>query len=92
MRIEPRAFALAAGTAAAILFTLCAVGVFLVPDLTTAVLGFLTHTDLRGIARPLTPASFLAGLVAWSVGTAATFGFVAWLSNRLAPTAAHRPG
>lgn len=54
MRIEPRAFALAAGTAAAILFTVCAVGVFLVPDLTTAVLGFLTYTDLSGIRRRAT--------------------------------------
>jgi len=83
---------MAAGTAAAILFTLCALGVLLVPELTTTVLGLLTHTDLTGIARPLTLVSLLLGLVGWSVGTAVTFGCVAWLSNRLAAPPAHHPG
>jgi hypothetical protein len=88
VRIDPRAFALAAGATAAILYTICAVGVFLAPEATTAVLGLLTHTDLSGIARPLTFISFVVGLVGWTLGTAVTFGIVATLYNRLAGSAA----
>jgi uncharacterized protein DUF5676 len=83
MRIDPLAFGLSAGASAAALFTLCALGVVLDPGATTALFGLLTHTDLTGLARPLTPGTFLFGLVSWSVGIAVTFGFVAWLYNRL---------
>lgn len=83
MRLDPRAFGLSAGLVAALLFTLCALGVWLVPQATTAMLGVLVHADLSSIVRTLTLGSFVAGLVCWTVGTAITFSAVASLYNRL---------
>jgi hypothetical protein len=83
MKLDSRAFGLSAGMVAALLFTLCAVGVWLAPQATTSMLGTLTHLDLTGIARTLTLGSFLAGLICWTVGTGFTFAVVAGLYNRL---------
>jgi hypothetical protein len=41
------------------------------------------HMDLTGIARSVTVRSFLVGLIAWSLGTALTFGFASWVYNRM---------
>jgi uncharacterized protein DUF5676 len=83
MKLDPRAFGLSAGMVAALLFTLCALGVWLAPQATTAMLGTLTHIDLTGIVRTLTPGSFAAGLICWAVGTGVTFGLMAAFYNRL---------
>ena len=83
MRLELRAFALAGGLAAAVLFTICAAAVAVAPDATTVFAGTLIHADLSGIMRTLTWGNFVLGLVAWTVGTAAVFGFVAGAYNRL---------
>ena len=83
MRLDTRAFGLAAGAAAAILFLVCALAVAVAPDATTAFAGDLIHADLSGIARNLTLTTFVIGLVAWPVGTALSFWFVAALYNRL---------
>lgn len=85
MRIEIRAFSFAAGMATALLFVICAVGVALAPEAATAFAGNLIHADLTGITRPLTWGTFVLGLTVWTIGTALTFGFVAWTYNRLAP-------
>ena len=83
MRLDPRAFGLSAGLVAAALFILCALGVWLAPAATTAMFGILIHADLGGIARTLTPGSFVAGLICWTVGTGITFAAMAGLYNRL---------
>jgi hypothetical protein len=83
MRLDPRAFGFSAGLVAAALFILCALGVWLAPEATTAMFGMLIHADLSGIVRTLTPGSFLAGLICWTVGTGLTFAAVASLYNRL---------
>lgn len=83
MRLDTPAFAFAAGTAAAFLFTLCALAVAIAPGPTTAFLGYLVHADLSGFARTLTFGSFVGGLLAWTVGTALTFGLAATIYNRL---------
>jgi hypothetical protein len=83
MRLDPRAFGLSAGMVAAILFILCALGVWLAPEATTAMFGTLIHADLSGITRTLTLGSFVVGLVCWTVGTAVTFAVVASFYNRL---------
>lgn len=83
MRLDTRAFALAAGAAAAILFTLCALAVAIAPGPTTAFFGYLVHMDLSGLPRTLTFGSFVGGLLAWTVGTALTFGLAATIYNRL---------
>ena len=83
MRLDTRAFALAAGGAAAILFTVCALAVAIAPAPTTALFGYLVHVDLSGLPRTLTFGSFVVGLLAWTVGTPLTFGLAATIYNRL---------
>lgn len=83
MRLDTRAFALAAGLTAAVLFTLCAVAVAIAPGPTTTFFGYLVHADLSAIARTLTFGSFVGGLVCWTLGTALTFGLAAAIYNRL---------
>lgn len=83
MRIDPRAFGMAAGLVAAVLFILCAVAVWLAPEATTAAFGMMIHADLTSIARTLTLGSFVAGLVCWTLGTGLTFGVLAALYNGL---------
>ena len=83
MRLDTRAFGVAAGSVAAILYLICAVAVFLAPDATTAVASYLIHMDLSGMPRTLTAEGFIFGLVVWPVGTAAVFAAVAALYNTL---------
>jgi hypothetical protein len=83
MRLDARAFGIAAGAAAAVLFTICALAVALAPGPTTAVAGFLIHMDLSGMTRTISFGSFVGGLIAWTVGTAVTFAFTAAVYNRL---------
>lgn len=91
MRIDPRAFGLSAGAVAALLFTLCGVGVWLAPQATTALFGMLVHADLSSIVRTLTLSSFVAGLVCWTIGTAITFAAVAGVYNRLSSSLTPAP-
>jgi hypothetical protein len=84
MKLDARAFGLAAGTAAAVLFLICAVAVAIAPEATTAFAGHLIHVDLSGLTRTLTFGSFVGGLVCWFVGTTLTFWLVAAVYNRLA--------
>jgi FtsH-binding integral membrane protein len=96
MRLDTRAFAIAAGTTAAVLFTLCALAVAIAPGATTAFFGYLVHMDLSALPRTLTFASFIGGLICWTAGTALTFGLAATIYNRLirvgsvAPAAGHQ--
>jgi hypothetical protein len=83
MRLDTRAFAFAAGTAAAVAYTICALAVAIAPVQTTAFLGFITHTDLSSLARPFGWEAFIAGVVAWWIIVAAVFGLTAWFYNRL---------
>lgn len=83
MRLDARAFGTAAGTVAAVLFTICALAVAVAPDGTTGVASYLIHMDLSGMTRSMTFGRFVGGLVIWTLATAATFGSVAAIYNRL---------
>jgi hypothetical protein len=83
MKLDARAFGLAAGTTAAALFILCSAAVAIAPGPTTAFAGYLTHTDLSGLPRSLTLGNFVGGLVCWALGAALTFWLVAAIYNRL---------
>jgi hypothetical protein len=83
MRLDPKAFGLAAGIVAVVLFVICAIAVALAPDFTTAVGGFLLHADLSSFSRSLTWGNFIGGLLGWGAGTAIVFSLVAVLYNRL---------
>ena len=88
MRLDTRSFTIAAGMTAAMLFVLCAAAVAIAPGPTTAVFGYIVHLDVSGMRRELTLASFIVGLIAWTLGTALTFGFAAMIYNRLIGSAA----
>jgi len=91
MRLDTRAFGIAAGTTAAVLFVLCSLAVAISPDPTTAFFGYLVHLDLSSLPRTLTFGSFIGGLVAWTAGTALAFGFSATVYNRLIARRAAAP-
>ena len=82
MRLDSRAFGLAAGTIAAILFTLCAAAVAVAPAWTTTVASSLIHLDLSEMARTITWGSFFLGLVCWTVGVGLVFAAAGGLYNR----------
>ncbi|HEV8123664.1 MAG TPA: DUF5676 family membrane protein [Gemmatimonadales bacterium] len=84
MRMDARAFGIAAGLTAAVLFIICATAVAIAPGSTTSVAGFLIHMDLSGMSRSISWGSFAGGLIVWSVGTGLTFGLAGWLYNRFA--------
>ena len=84
MKLDSRAFGIAAGAMAGVLFILCSIAVAIAPAAMTALFGYLVHTDLSGLPRTLTLASFVGGLICWTLGTALTFGFAAAIYNRLA--------
>ena len=83
MSLNARAFGLAAGLTAAVLFILCAAAVAVAPGSTTALFGYLIHADLSGFTRTLTWGSFAGGLILWSAGTGLTFALAAWFYNQL---------
>ena len=97
MRLDARAFGIAAGATAAVLFAICSLAVAVAPEPTTAFFGYLIHMDLSQLPRTLTLASFIGGLIAWTLGTGLTFWFAASIYNRLiatsvaAPVAASQP-
>ena len=82
MRLDSRAFGLAAATVAAALFTLCALAVALAPTATTALASTLIHLDLSGMTRTISWASFFSGLVCWTLGVGLVFAAVGGLYNR----------
>lgn len=82
MRLDSRAFGLAAGTVAAVLFTLCALAVALAPAATTAVASSLIHLDLSGMARTITWGGYFGGLLCWSIGLGLVFAAIGGLYNR----------
>ena len=84
MRLDIKSLAFAAGTAAAILFTVCSLAVAVSPGSTTAFASYVVHLDLGGFARPLSWASFVGGLVFWTIGVGLVFAAVAGLYNRFA--------
>ena len=84
MRLNTKAFALAAGLSAAAAYTLCALAVAVAPVPLTVFFSTVTHLDLTGLSRPLTFNGFLVGLIWWAVGTSALFALVSVFYNRLA--------
>jgi hypothetical protein len=83
MRFDARAFGMAAGIVAAVLFTICALAVAVAPEPTGALAGYLTHMNLSGMTRTVTLGSFVGGLIIWTLGTAIVFGSAAAIYNQL---------
>jgi 2TM family of unknown function (DUF5676) len=88
MKLDPRAFAIAAAIIAAALFLICALFVAVAPEATTNFAGHLIHADFSGITRSLTWGNFLGGLVCWTLGTGLVAAMLAGVYNRLARASA----
>jgi hypothetical protein len=85
--LDSKAFGLAAGIVAVVLFVVCAIAVALAPGATAALGEFLLHADLSGFTRTLTWGNFLGGTLGWGAGTTVVFTLVAALYNRLSSRA-----
>lgn len=84
MKLDVRAFAIAAAITAAALFLICASFVVVMPKETTNLAGYLIHADLSGISRSLTWGNFFGGLACWTAGAGIVAGALSWLYNGLA--------
>jgi hypothetical protein len=82
MRLDIRCLAVAAGVTAALAFTLCALAVAVAPAATADLLSFVTHYDLTGQVRLLTPGNFVGGLLGWGLAAAAFTALLAWVYNQ----------
>ena len=84
MKLDVRAAALAAGGITALLYVLCTAFCVVVPESTVVYLTTVfLHIDIAGLYRQITWGTFVAGLLASGLGTAAVAGATAWLYNRL---------
>lgn len=91
MKLNPRAFGLAAGLTAAALSGVCALFVALAPHTAVALLSNVIHTDLTSLAPNVTVGNFFGGILFWAVGTGLVFAFAGWLYNRLSTSAPGAP-
>ncbi len=69
----------------AVIWIICAVLVWAVPTVMTALTGHMVHLDLKELVWSMTAAGFFIGLVSWSLLS----GVIAWvivlIYNRLLP-------
>ena len=63
MRINAGILSFSAALAAAAAFTICSVIVAIAPGALSAFVSYALHIDITGIARPITFASFLVGVL-----------------------------
>jgi len=70
MKLNIWAFGLAVGIVIAAAFTICAFFVAVAPEATAALIGYLLHINLSGLARPITWASYVAGVLGVGIWTA----------------------
>ena len=82
--LDARAFGFAAGTIAAVLTTLCTLGLAVAPRVTTAVASTLIHLDLSEMSRTLSWAGYFSGLIGWTIGAGLIFWAAGALYNRFA--------
>jgi len=81
--INSRALGTSAGLIAAITFVICGVLVALAPGTTSAFFGWVLHIDLSSMARPISVASFIGGLILFSAFVGLCVGLTSALYNRL---------
>ena len=83
MKLNIWAFGSAVGIAIAPAFTICAFFVAVAPEATAAFIGYLFHINLSGLSRPITLASYVAGVLAVGIWTALWAAAAAKLYNLL---------
>ena len=86
MRLDSRAFALAAGTMVAAFFLLCSTAYRIVPDWYARQYTLFMHVDLTKYGRIPGWGEVILGTVGWGVGVAILALLLAGIYNRLART------
>jgi len=83
MKINPTSFAFAGAITAAILWTVCALLVWMMPGSMMNTTGSMVHMDMNSSGWVLTPMGFIWGLVVWSIFTGVFAWLLAFIYNRL---------
>ena len=84
MRIDSKLLGYSTALVIAAVFTFCSLIVALVPGALSGFVSYALHIDITGIARPITFASYLVGIVLVAVGSGAVVAAVAGLYNGFA--------
>lgn len=83
MKINVWPFGFAVGIAIAAAFTICAFFVAIAPETTAATIGYLLHINLSGLSRPITWASYVAGVLGLGIWTTLWAAVAAGIYNSL---------
>ncbi len=75
MKLNSLNFAFAASLTTAIIWIICSLLVFSLPQMTMMMSGDMIHMDTQNMMWSLTLSGFFTGLIVWSV----TFGVTAWI-------------
>ena len=81
MRIDTKFLGLATASVVAAVFTFCSVIVAIAPGALSAFVSYALHIDITGIARPITFASYLVGIIVVGVGSGVLVAAVAGVYN-----------
>ena len=84
--INSRALAGSAGIVAAVTFAICGALVAFAPGAASLALGWILHIDVSTLARPITIANYLGGLVLFSAFVWLVVGTLSRLYNRFTTT------
>lgn len=87
-RLNVRAVAVTQTLIGAALFLVCSLLVFFFPKAAAQFIGFAFHTDLSGMARPISFVSFFVGLIIFSLGFGLVSALAAGVYNNLIKDAA----
>ena len=83
MKVDTKAFGIAAGVAAAVVSAACALFVAVAPEFATSLFSNVVHLDLTPLVRKVTWGNAFGGLLFWGLGAGVVFAFGAWLYNRV---------
>ena len=90
MRLDTRLLTFAIALAAAAAFTICSIIVAIAPGALSAFVSYALHIDITGIARPITFASFLVGVLFVAIVSGVFVAIVAGMYNGFATRGAIR--
>jgi 2TM family of unknown function (DUF5676) len=83
MKLNIWGYGIAVGAVVAVAFTICAFFVAIAPEATTEFIGYLLHINLPGLARPISWASYFAGVLGIGIWTGLWAAVVAKFYNLL---------
>ena len=83
MRLDARAFGMAGGIVAALLFTICGIAMAIAPEPMLGLAGYLNHMETPVIPQSLDFSRFVGGLALWTLASAAIFAGIAAIYNQL---------